>query len=60
VLDIYSGVKLRMMRRKGYVESLQETRNACNISIGNLERKWPLGRSMRGWDPREIGCEDEE
>jgi hypothetical protein len=40
------------VRRTGHAESLRETRNAYNPSVGCTEWKRQFGRPVRGWDVR--------
>jgi hypothetical protein len=48
-----------MVRWTGHVARIGETRNVCNVSVGKLEEKRPLGRPRLRWEDntRVIGWE---
>jgi hypothetical protein len=43
-------IKLRRMRWAGRVARMGEVRGACNILVGRLEGRRPLGRPRRRWE----------
>jgi hypothetical protein len=47
--SIIKMMKLKMMRKVGYVTRVGEKRNAYRILVGNPEGKRQLGRSRRRW-----------
>jgi hypothetical protein len=48
------------MRRSGYVERMQEMRNAYKILAGKREGKKPLEKTRHRWGNivKEVRCED--
>jgi hypothetical protein len=43
-------IKARRMRWAGHVARMGEVRGACNILVGRLEGRRPLGRPRRRWE----------
>ena len=60
--NIVRVIKLRRMRRAGYVARMGEERGMCRVLVGKPERKRPLERPRRRWednigmDLEEVGC----
>jgi hypothetical protein len=49
-LNIVTMKKRRITRLAGPVARMGEIRNACNIFVGELEAKRPLGRHRHKWE----------
>ena len=64
--NISRSLKSRLLRWAGHVASMEQSRNAYRVLVGNPEEKRPLGRPRRRWednirmDLREMGCDTGE
>ena len=60
--NIISNLKSRQLRWAGYVEHMEQSRNAYRVLVGKPEGKRPSGRTRRRWednikmDLRKVGC----
>jgi hypothetical protein len=48
--NIIRAIKIRRIRWVEHVARMGEMRNVCNILVGKLEGKRPLGRPRRRWE----------
>ena len=64
--NIIRSLKSRRLRWAGHVARIEQSRNVCRVSVGNLRGKKPLGRPRRRWedniqmDLRDVRCDPGE
>jgi len=49
-LNIFGGIKSRLMRGEAYVARIGETRGVFRVLLGKPEGKSPLGKLRRRWE----------